>query len=91
MLTDERSTSAQLRAWAEKTENLLTAEKQISEGLRAWAERTETLLAAEREVVPRLQEQITLLEARIRHYDEMTFILRVKDLIRYCLGKRNTK
>ena len=87
MLTDERSASAQLRAWAEKTENLLAAEKQNSEGLRAWAESTEATLAREKGVASALQEKYVLLEAQVKHYEEMTLLSRLKELFRYCVGR----
>ena len=75
------------REWAEKTENLLSAEKENSEGLRVWAESAEAKLAGEREVAAALRKQTVLLEARVKHYEEMTLLPRLKELFRYCAGR----
>ena len=87
LLSAEKKNSQGLRVWAEKTENLLSAEKKNSQGLRVWAETAEVKLAREKEIVSAIREQTVLLKARVKHYEEMTFLLRLKELFRYCIGR----
>jgi len=86
-VVQEQENARQMREWAEQTENFLATEKKNSEGLRAWAESAEGKLATEREGATALREQMVFLEARVKQYEDMTFLSRLKKLVRYFVGR----